>query len=488
MENLKTALFNNKYWPAKAALTNGDDVLIHPQTGTVLGKDVGMEFPKEGKMVVTGVNMKDGTVSMRRHADTAGGGRVTVPMSELSDAKPFQFDAAAEASEVGKIWEAQAAEKLSSLSKWADVKALPSAVLEANHDLIQRQIKDGITSYKGFHDMGDAYMVEKATGKIEKVPNYARHNNHNTHDYLLPTDGAKEKAVQAWIDARRGATLTTEYVQRNSGRGSRSGGGDNLARRRYPGTSYDNKHINPMQALLKELSGQTAYGITSKLEHEAKARLKAEQIQTIRRAKTAGEAIEALMPLAKVTGIRASGGPGQGGYNNDGSNHASFPRDALAMTWARARHLGQLDAPVDGGAHSGYAFAGGKGSTVHAALIRMARASGQHDLAEAFAETGERHGLSKNDAATIQALTTGYGQSARTLGHIRKVAARMGLLDKTLTALREHKLGGLFSPPTGYLPYTGVGQINSKKLGDLIDEHQAAAVASEARKATKEAA
>ena len=53
MESLKTALFNNKYWPAKAELSNGGDALIHPQTGTVLTADVGLEFPDEGKMVVT---------------------------------------------------------------------------------------------------------------------------------------------------------------------------------------------------------------------------------------------------------------------------------------------------------------------------------------------------------------------------------------------------------------------------------------------------
>lgn len=486
MEGLKTALFNNKYWPAKAALSSGDDVLIHPQTGTVLGKDVGLEFPKEGKMVVTGVNMKDGMVSMRRHADTAGGRPVTVPLTELSDAKPFQFDAAAEASEVGKAWEAAAAEKVNNITKWDDIKSMPSAVLEANNDVIQRQIKDGVTAYKFSLPYGDPYMVEKATGKIEKVASYSAKDKHETHDYLLPTDAAKEKAIQAWIDARRDATLTTEYVQRKSGRGSRSGGSDNLARRSYPGAKYDSKHINPMQSLLKDLGGQTAYGVASALERQAKERLKAEQIQRIRRTSDANDAIEALLPLAKVTGVRASN-DGMGGYAKDGSNSATYPKDALAMAWARARHLGQLDATVTGGAHSDYAYAGGKGSTVHAALIRMARASGHSDLAEAFAETAERHGASKNDAATLRALSNHWGPSARTLGHIRKVAGRMGLLDQTIGQLREYKLGGPFEARAGYgsFAYTGTGQAQGKTLSDLIDEYMPAATA---REATKEAA
>jgi hypothetical protein len=487
LEAAKTSLFNNKYWPAKAALDSATDVLIHPQTGTVLTANQGMDFGKEGKMVVTGVNMKAGTVTMRRHADTAGGRPVTMPMSELGDAKPFAFDAAAEASEVGKVWEAQAAEKLSSLSKWDDVKALPSAVLEANHDLIQRQIKDGAKSYKFTMPYGNVPMVDKATGAIKMVESYEHTKMHDTHDYLLPTDGAKEKAVQAWIDERRNATLTTEYVQRKSGRGSRSGGSDRLARRSYKGASYSNKNMNPVQSLLKEMSGTTAYGITPELEKKAKAQLKAEQIQRIRRTDSANEAIEALLPLAKVNGVRASN-DGMGGYASDGSNTATYPKDALAMAWARARHLGQLDAVVHGGGHSDYAFAGGKGDTVHAALIRMARGSGHNDLAEAFAETGERHRASKNDAATLRALASHYSPSARTLGHIRKVAGRMGLLDQTIGQLREHKLGGPFQANTGYgynYAYTGAAQAQGKKLGDLIDEYMPAATA---RAATKEAA
>lgn len=55
IEATKTGLFNNRYWPAKAALDSATDVLIHPQTGTVLTKDVGLDFGTDGKMVVPGV-------------------------------------------------------------------------------------------------------------------------------------------------------------------------------------------------------------------------------------------------------------------------------------------------------------------------------------------------------------------------------------------------------------------------------------------------
>lgn len=482
IESTKTALFNNKYWPAKAALDSVTDVLIHPQTGTVLGADVGLEFAKDGKMVVTGVNMKEGTVTMRRYADTSGGRKVTVPVSELSDAKPYELDKAAEAEEVGKILEQAANEKLNSLTRWADVKAMPSAVLEKNHDLIQRQIKDAKASYKGFNDLGDAYMVEKATGKIEKVPSYETNRKHETHDYLLPTDAAKEKALQAWIDARRNASVSTEMVQRTSGRGSRSGAYDYKPRRQFKGAPYNQKHINPFKALLGELGGGDRYGIgVSPLEKEAKARLKTEQMQRIRRAPSANVAIENLMPLAKIGG----GTSDTMGGRTDGT--ATYPREALAMAWARARHLGQLDEPLKAtGGHSDYAYAGGKGSTVHGALIRMARASGYADLADAFAETGERHKVSANDQSTLEALTSGGVSSVRTLEHVKKLAERMGIMDQTISQISAQKmnLGG----PFAVAGYSWDSQRrNNRTFREVLDENLAATRAQESKQ-QKEAA
>lgn len=483
MESLKTSLFNNKYWPDKSALDSKTDVLIHPQTGTVLKADQGLDFGADGKMVVTGVNMRAGTVTMRRYANTSGGGKVTVKLDDIADAKPFQFEADAEASELGKIWEAQAEEKLNNLTKWSDVKELPSAVLEKNHDLIQRQIKDGRASYKGFHDLGDAYMVEKATGKIEKVPSYSTKDKHETHDYLLPTDAAKEKAIRAWIESRRGSKITTKFVAATRGRGSRSGGGDWKAAREHPDADYLTRDVNPMKGLLRDLSGTTTYGVTSALEKEARSRLHAEQMQRIRRAGSANEAIEHLMPLAKVSAAATADGM---------KGSAAIPKDALAMAWARARHLGQLDEKVTG-PHNTYAYAGGHGSTVHSALIRMARASGHIDLAEALAETAERHGLSKNDDATLEALTAGPAYeypSARNLGQIKRLAERMGILDTTISQLSERKLrlGGKFAPQSSYSYSSYNMPHNGKKLREVLDQVTKERSEIDAARAQKEAA
>lgn len=468
IESTKTSLFNNKYWPAKAALDSATDVLIHPQTGAVLTADVGLEFPDEGKMVVTGVNMRAGTVTMRRYADTSGGKKVTLPVSEISDAKPYEFDGAAEADEVGKLMEASANEKLHNLTKWEEVKRMPSAVLEKNHDLIQRQIKDAKKSYKGFNDLGDAYMVHKETGELERVPSYATNGKHDTHDYLLPTDSAKEKAIQAWIDARREASVSTEMVNRTRGRGSRSGGYDHVPRRQYKGAPYNLKHINPFKTLLDELGGDGArYGVDSALVKEAKARLQAEQMQRIRRAASANDAIEAMMPLAKISG---------GGYDGAGDREkgtATFPKDALAMAWARARHLGQLDEAV-GGRHNSYAYAGAKGASAHAALMQMARASGHRDLADAFAHTAERHGASKSDLETLRTLTK-FGETSRGLEVARKIGERLGIMDKTIEELRPLNLSGSFAPRAGWNAYTyghdgGAAAHNKKKFGDVLNE------------------
>ena len=493
IESAKTSLFNNKYWPAKSALDSATDVVIHPHTGAVLTADVGLEFPDEGKMVVTGVNMRAGTVSLRRYANMAGGKKVTVPMSELSDAKPYKFDAGAEADEVNKLMEASANEKLNSLTKWEEVKAMPSAVLEKNHDLIQRQIKDLKASYKGFSDLGDAYMVHKETGKIEKVPSYETSRKHETHDYLLPTDGAKEKAIQAWVEARRGATLTTDYVQRSKGRGSRSGASDRVPRRNYKDAPYTSKHINPMQDLLRGMDGGSrAYGTTSELEKQAKARLVDEQIKRIRRAPSATDAIAELMPMGQVSS--AAGEADENGYAIDGK--AVYPRNALAMAWARARHLGELDAKVETrGGHSDYAYGGGKGSTVHGALIRMARVSGHAALAEAFAETAERHSLSKEDAHTLQALGNHWGPSSRTISHFKKVADRMGILDKTMGEIAglglKLKKGPFDTPAMRDQFGRTAWDYDSKSkqtMREVIDENMSTTLAREASMVAKEAA
>jgi hypothetical protein len=236
-------------------------------------------------------------------------------------------------------------------------------------------------------------------------------------------------------------------------------------------------------------SGYGSYGSSSTMEREAKKRLTNEQMTRIRRAPSALDAIDALFPLAKVSSTK---GPDTMG-GTSGENKATYPADALMMAWARARHLGQLDSNVDrlSNSHSTYALAGGHGQTVHAALIRMARASGHYDLADAFAHTAERHGLVKDDKATLRALTMDHNDSARTLRTIQSIASRNKWLDssiKDLKTIHGLEMGGPFAydQSHSYYSYNGPNLRNNRSMGQILSERLP--VKERAESQTKEAA
>lgn len=441
LEAARTSLFNNKYFPAKSALDSATDVLIEPNSGTALHAGVGLDYGTEGKFVVSGVNARAGTVTMRRYADTSGGRPVTVPMSELAAGiKPFKHDADAEAAEVRVKFESAAAEKLNSLKSWDDIKGLPSSVLEQNHDLIQQQIKAGTKAYTFSMPHGSVPMVNRETGALEMVESYDHTRKHDTHDYLLPTEAAKGKAIQAWIDARRGAEVGSEYVHTGKGRSQKS---TRRAARAYQGASYSSRTKNPFSGLLNTLSGGTTpYGTDSPLLKEAKRRLEAEQLQRIRHADSVQAIVDALVPLGKLEG-------------SESSMIARYPEKALSTAWARARHIGALDKPLPRGKHGHYAVGqateyGAPARSAHDALVQLAVAAGKHDLAEAMVASAERHVQHVNTPATASVLTQHYTPNTRRLKQIRAIAERHGMADKTLGELREHRLGGNFAAPQSY--------------------------------------
>lgn len=465
LETAKTSLFNNKYWPDKSALDHAGDVLVHPETGTVVKPGQGFDLGEDGKAVVTGVNMRAGTVTLRKWAATGGSRPATMPLKELATAKPFDHDEAAEATEVERQLTEAAAAKLSSIEKWEDIAAMPPAVVDANRDLIQRQVKEGQAAYKFRMPYGDVPMVHKETGKIEVVPEYNARGMHETHDYLLPTSDAQEKAIQAWIDERRQSKIGTRFE--GGGGGRRKSKSYTSAARKYPGASYSTSHVNPLRGVLARLGGDgNVYGTTPRLVKEAKARLEAEQTERIRHAKTIGEAVDAILPLAAVSGRTE-------GYGSSGFT-AKYPKKALTMLWARARHLGQLHVPLhsqERSEHDGYAFAGHADKTVHNALVGMARASGHKDLAEAMVEAEQRDPNSQNNhAQTVSVLGRGFAgdHTRRSLAQLLRAAEKAGLADKTLTQLREHGLRDAFAPSTSYGYYNSAG--NSKTLREKVAE------------------
>ena len=469
----RRGLENNPYFTAKGALDSNDEVLISPATGSVISRNMGIEVDEPGdaapsRWVVTGVSPVERTVSMRRYADTSGSTGVTVPLSKLADGvREFAFDQGAESAEVKAIMEEAAKKSVASISSWNAVTKMPPSVLAANYDLIQRQLKDGAKSYS-IRDFpyGTVPMINRATGELKMAENYEHAKLHDTHDYLLPTEDAKEKAIRAWIDARRNSRVSTDYVQRKKGAGSRSGVSDRVARRLYADAPYSSKHINPFRSLMQAMSGGAShYGEASPLEKEARARLAAEQMRRIKRAPSASDAVKELLPLARVTG--RSGSAASTTQVDASEAVAKYPREALMMAWARARHLGQLDAKInDTTGSSAYAFGGATDTTVHGALIRMARASGFDGLAEAFADTAEKHGAAKDDAETLRAMTAHFKKTRRMLEQIKKLGERMGIMDTTLGQLRQRHagLGTEFSASDGYYDR---GR-NDMKFGDQV--------------------
>lgn len=387
IENAKTGLMANKYFKAKAALDGNDEVLVNPASGDILTRNMGLECTEAdgstSKWVVTGVDPVANTVSMRMYADTTGHRGVTVPATKLSEGvKSFNFDEHAESEEVGKKLEADANAKLDNLTEWDDVAKMPAAVLERNYDLIQRQIKEGRKSYKFSMPHGDIAMVDRETGKLKMVSDYNATSLHDTHDYLLPTEANKEKAIQAWMDARRSAKYGKDLVQRTRGAGSRSGASDWVNKRDYTasGAGYMSRHINPFKGLLGKMSGDPiSYNSKSKLEREAMARLNTEQRQRIASATSTDEAMRELLPLGQL--------------NSGAGAMPVYPEDALRAVWEKAKANGDLGKRLghieELPKHENYAFGGADSTrTVLEALVRMARASGKEGLATEMTEGG----------------------------------------------------------------------------------------------------
>lgn len=472
LEAVRTSLFNSKHFPAKHALDSAADVLIEPASGTALHGGVGLDYGDEGRFVVSGVNARAGTVTMRRYADTTGGRPVTVPLEKLaSGIKTFAFDAKEEASEVGRKLEAEAAGKLDGLTSMKDLEALPASVISANAEMLQRKIKEGAKSYTFRFPYGSVPMINRATDAVEMKESYEHTKLHDTHDYLLPTDDAKEKVIQAYIDTERAAAVGYDYLHAGKGRSQRS---ITRASKSYPGARYDAKTINPFRLLLASMGG-ARYGDAGPLVQEAEQRLKAEQMERIRRADSLQAILDGLLPLAQPEG-------------QEGGKIARYPKDALTLAWARARRIGALDQAPQKGRHSAYAVGQGGAEygrparNAHAALMALAADAGHHDLAEAMAESGERHAPHASTPQALAVLSQHYTPSARRVRLMRRIAERHGLTDQTLGQLREHGLGGNLAAPSGY-GYTDPAR-QGRTLGSQLDEMLAHAEA----RAQKEAA
>ena len=482
LDDAKTALKSNRFFTAKSALESDEATVIQPETGEAFHAGVAFsavdgEGKDEGKFVVTGVNLRAGTVTVRPYAATTGGRSKSVKLADLAHGvTKFKFDADEEAKTVAAELERAAAENLNNIKSYDDVMKMPPSVLAAAHDSIQKQLKEGAKTYKvNFSAVGKIPMINRETGQISLVESYSHRDKGETHDYLLPTEENKAKIEQAWKDAERGAKFGTGSVSTGRRGNAKS---KTVAEKHFPGASLDNKSRNPWSDLYSKLNGGQGvgyYGDDTPQIRELRERFNAEQLERVKKAPTFKDALAEAMPLGKVSDRDA-------GY----SAAVALPKRALAMLWAKARHEGVLgDQIIDHepreedrayGKHSSYALPTREGRDVHSALIKMAVKSGHADLAAAMAESGARHHAGENAKEVLTTLTDGFGHRTPELRAAMAAAERAGVAD---TKLRDF---GRREP--GLLQYQQWGGDADKTVRQVIQER----IAYNENQAKKEAA
>lgn len=368
IERAKTMLSNNKYFTAKAALLSDQPVVIHPQSGIALQKGVGIDLPdadgNKEKWVVDSVSFDTGDVSLRRYAHTGGGqSKIRLPVSQLGDGMTsFKYDSSAEASEVSKKLESAAIDKANSLSSWDDIKSLPSSVLVANNDKIQQQIKDGSKAYSFSMPYGDVAMIDRSTGEPTVVSSYGHNSKHDTHDYMLPTNENRQKAIAAYVADRFERSFGTEYYSNR--RHSRA---QTRYVERFPGGKSQNRW---------ESVGKTVFGDDFKDEaHNTFLNL---QRKRIRQAEGFTEALNEAAPTAE--------------YNH---GRTKWDDRVLAMLYVKAKNSGVLNSnfkEMKEGANrmnsnllrGGEGYALSRSTSVLDALVNQAKGQGSTKLAAAM--------------------------------------------------------------------------------------------------------
>lgn len=368
IERAKTMLSNNKHFTAKAALLSDKPVVIHPQSGIALQQGVGIDLRdadgNKEKWVVDSVSFDTGDVTLRRYAHTGGGqSKIRLPVSQLGDGvTSFKYDSAAEASEVSKKLEASAIDKANSLSSWDDIKALPSSVIAANNDKIQQQIKEGTKVYSFSMPYGDVAMIDRSTGEPKVIESYYHNKRHDTHDYMLPTDDNRQKAIAAYVADRLERRIDSEYYspRKHSRMQTRYV-------ERFPGGKNQNRW---------ESAGKTVFG--DDFKDEANRTFLKLQRKRIRQAGNFADALNEAAPTVQY-------------------NHGSPRWDdrVLAMLYVKAKNSGVLDSNFnearEGASRmSSRLISSGANHTVHNgssvldALVAQARSQGNTKLAAAM--------------------------------------------------------------------------------------------------------
>lgn len=407
IDRAKTVLMNNKYFKAKAALSLDVPAIIAAGTDIPVYSGAGFEIvDKDGgkaKWVVDAVSIETGDVTFRPYAGLGASNRKVRILSQslsghLSGAKAFAYDAGEEDAAIAKKIEENAVSKAGSLSSWDDVVSLPPSVLQSHHDNIQRQMKDATKahSFRMPYSADTVPMIHRETGAAEAFASYEHTRKHESHDYMLPTEGNRKKAIAAYIEDQRARTFGLRH---ESGRRRFSSGTQRFVEK-YPG-SYDQRS-NRWKA-----AGSMVFG--SGFEAEAERAFTQDQNARIRRAPTFNDA---LIMATKAAEFGHSEVP-------------KWPKRALATLFARARRDGTIDSSFAEVATSAGAMGGDSSDvpkrlwdyragsqvrnatspydkhSVGGALAALAGASGHYDLAAAMIVSA---GRDKDPAGVLAAL------------------------------------------------------------------------------------
>lgn len=426
----RAALAADRYFPAKDAL-DLDNVVIEPESGRAIVVGHGLEFEEDGKpdrYVVTGTDYRTGAVTVRRYGETSGVKR-TWPLEKLKGSKAYAYDDKAEAAEIGRRLEEEAKAGATRIKSLDEVMKLPPRIASELHGQLQEALWKGAKDYT-ININGKVPMVEKATGKPVIAESYnVRQLSPETHDFMLPTEENRERAIQGWMEARRASKFDTDTNQAR--RGGRT---TTVARRKYGVLQND----NPWSSIVATMHGEAMhYGATPPSVKAARARLEKEQNERILRAKSLAEAFDHAAAIGKIAE------PSQG-Y----SARVTLPKKTLATLWAKAKRLGVLGEPIEAHTptvesktypkHSSY-FVGRTG-TARSTLLRMAVGSGHNDLVRAMVESSLPTMEPREALEALGAVSAGYGlgeggmKSDRARAMIA-LAEKAGVMDVTKDAL-----------------------------------------------------
>lgn len=381
-DRLRLALEGNEHFTAKHALDAAGPILLQPQTGVAFEPGVAFDVEKNdgaihggGKFLVTGVvhDAKLGpALSVRRYGEATGGRSMTVPINDLAHGvSTFDYDEKEEQAEIGRMFAAAAESKMSALKGLKDLHGLPSSVIQASYDVIQKQAKAGVMDYKFETGYGDLGLVgDNDTPRA--VSAYNARAALDTHDLMLPTDAHRKLAIDAYVADELGKKMVTEHVPGRRGRHT----GETKQTLKYPGDSYTGAPSNRWSSIGKNVFGE-GFG------DEAHAVFERQQLDRARHAPTLREAISHAAMTAT------------GQYNTVGA----WSKRALAIVWAKAKREGKLDAPMSAELERGLPQASfnmsgngihkdGSTMTVRAALSAMAAHRNLHDLGAAMAVAG----------------------------------------------------------------------------------------------------